>query len=159
MSLESIILDNTKAVTALTAALEKLVPALGAATTETKTKGKGKTAETPATTPATTETATTGAAASTPTAGGTATTAAVPAQLDPNDPFSKAVQAFAKAHGRDAAVAIIDKFGGQGRASNIKEIDRPAAFKHVQEEHARLDAVKAAAAAAAKPAADENSLI
>ena len=48
--------------------------------------------------------------------------------------------------------------GAEGRASNVKEIDRNKAHAAVLAEQKRLDAVKAAAAAST-PAAGSDSLI
>jgi hypothetical protein len=147
MSIETLLAANIKATEALTEALTALVPALGAV--KTTKAAKDKPATTSAADPAATSAAPAGAAAGSAAASGTqpGSANAAPAQLDPQDPFSIAVTAFARTHGREAAHAFIKKFGGEGRASTIKEIDRPAAFEFVKKEHVRLDAVKAAAAA------------
>lgn len=135
MSIETLLAANIKATEALTEALTALVPALGAAAG----KKKAGTTTTSAVDPA----AGTGAAPS-----GAAAGSAAGASVVDYDTFADAVTAFAKAHGKDTARAAINKFGAEGRASNIKEVDRNAAYAAVQAEHKRLDAVKAAAVAA-----------
>lgn len=150
MSIETLLAANIKATEALTEVLTQLVPAL-AAGKKTAAKDKTTTATTAAD-PAATSAAPAGAAAGSAAGATTATPGAV---LAADHPLAKAVTAFAKAHGRDTAIAAVNKFGGEGRASNIKPIDQDKAREYVLSEHARLDAAKAAAAV--KPV--EESLI
>lgn len=162
MSIETLLAANIKATEELTATMKALPAAIAAGVggLAPETKGKKTKPDTPATTAAD-PAATSGAAPAGTAAGsaagaattGAATTGAATtgALLDPKSPLAVAVTDFARVHGKDAARAAVDKFGGAGRASNIKEIDREAALKHIKAEHVRLDAAKAAAAAAAQP--------
>lgn len=151
MSIETLLAANIKAVEANTAALTSFAEAVTAGINAggKKTAAKDKEKATPA---ASTETPTTGAAASTPLPGATVAT---PTPLDATSPLAIAATQLARSIGRDAAVAVMDKFGAMGRASNIKDIDRPAALAAIQAEQKRFDDAKAAAAAAPQ----EQSLI
>ena len=148
MSIETLLAANIKATEALTEAITGFGAAVSAATAAGKKPGK-TTASTTAADPA----ATSGAAPA-----GTAAGSAAGATVVDFDTFASAVTQLAKDHGKDQARAVINQFGAEGRASNVKEIDRNKAHAAVLAEQKRLDAVKAAAAAST-PAAGSDSLI
>lgn len=150
MSIETLLAANIKATEALTEALTGFGATIAAVIAGAKkATGKDKTTST-ATDPA----ATSGAAPA-----GTAAGSVAGASVVDFDTFAGAVTNLARAGGKDRARAVINQFGAEGRASNIKEIDRNKAYAAVQADQAKVDAEKTAAEAAVKAAAGSGDLI